>query len=360
MRPTATGHSSRSTDQLLQQLQCDALGPLQQHEWRSAQAAATSSGEHSDAGTWEATRPDMRWRARGGHDTESIGRDRSQVPTEAQLTRNMGRPGYRGISFRVCRTLRGVYPIGLASVPIFLLNALCLCLSPPTFNRHSNPLTSQPSPNHILAIHTNLHINTPVRPQDIASLCFSSVFRALSTVEHYQPNQALSISHQIIMAEVLSPSIWPVQARTITRKQKQNSLLSTPVPACASTEWKFEYYKITWMLRELIALEPLNGPQKWKQDLLIEALRLLYSIENSTDLPVVKREDHIKWTDVMVRRIIAESLWEEDSTVSFYDCCEHLRTGRSKAGAARLFQQARTSWTAITQTDIGTEFSLAA
>ncbi|GIZ46080.1 hypothetical protein CKM354_000921900 [Cercospora kikuchii] len=162
------------------------------------------------------------------------------------------------------------------------------------------------------------------------------------------------------MAEVLSPSMWPVQARTTTRKQKQNSLLSTPVPSCASTEWKFEYYKITWMLRELIALEPLNGPQKWKQDLLIEALRLLYSIENSTDLPVVKREDHVKWTDVMVRRIIAESLWEEDSTVSFYDCCEHLRTGRSKAGAARLFQQARTSWTAITQTDIGTEFSLAA
>ncbi|PIA98891.1 hypothetical protein CB0940_03111 [Cercospora beticola] len=128
----------------------------------------------------------MRWRARGGHDTESIGRDRSQVPTEAQLTRNMGRPGYRGISFRVCRTLRGVYPIGLASVPIFLLNALCLCLSPPTFNRHSNPLTSQPSPNHILAIHTNIHINTPVRPQDIASLYFSSVFRALFTIEHYQ------------------------------------------------------------------------------------------------------------------------------------------------------------------------------
>ncbi|KAM3423293.1 hypothetical protein BST61_g732 [Cercospora zeina] len=162
------------------------------------------------------------------------------------------------------------------------------------------------------------------------------------------------------MAEVLSPSTWPVQARTTTRKQKQSSLLSTPIPSCASNEWKFEYYQITLMLRDLIALEPLSGPQKWIQDLLVEALRILYSIENPTDLPVVKREDHTKWTDVMVRRIIAESLWEESSTVSFYDCCDHLRIGRSKAGAARLFQQARTSWTTITQTDIASEFSLGA
>lgn len=163
------------------------------------------------------------------------------------------------------------------------------------------------------------------------------------------------------MAQVMTPMAWPTQARTVTRRQKHNNLLTTPVPSCASTEWKYEYYKITWMLRELIALEPLNGPQKWKQDLLAEALRVLHSIQDSTESPAVaSRQDHSKWVDVMVRRIISESLWETGGSVSFYDCCEQMRMGRSKAAAARLSQQARQSWATITGTDIGTEFSLAA
>lgn len=173
--------------------------------------------------------------------------------------------------------------------------------------------------------------------------------------------QAQSTRHYTIMSQVMTPLAWPTQARTVTRQQKHTSLLTTPVPTCASTEWKYEYYKITWMFRELIASEPLSGPQKWKQDLLAEALRVLHSIQDSSESPAAaSRQDHSKWCDVMVRRIIAESLWETGGTVSFYDCCEQMRTGRSKAAAARLASQARQSWTTITGTDLSTEFSLAA
>lgn len=173
--------------------------------------------------------------------------------------------------------------------------------------------------------------------------------------------QAQPTRHNTIMSQVMTPLAWPTQARTVTRQQKHTSLLTTPVPTCASTEWKYEYYKITWMFRELIASEPLSGPQKWKQDLLAEALRVLHSIQDSSESPAAaSRQDHSKWCDVMVRRIIAESLWETGGTVSFYDCCEQMRTGRSKAAAARLASQARQSWTIITGTDLSTEFSLAA
>lgn len=173
--------------------------------------------------------------------------------------------------------------------------------------------------------------------------------------------QAQPTRHNTIMSQVMTPLAWPTQARTVTRQQKHTSLLTTPVPTCASTEWKYEYYKITWMFRELIASEPLSGPQKWKQDLLAEALRVLHSIQDSSESPAAaSRQDHSKWCDVMVRRIIAESLWETGGTVSFYDCCEQMRTGRSKAAAARLASQARQSWTTITGTDLSTEFSLAA
>ncbi|KAI5367781.1 hypothetical protein Slin15195_G029140 [Septoria linicola] len=164
------------------------------------------------------------------------------------------------------------------------------------------------------------------------------------------------------MAQVMTPSVWPMQARTTTRKQKHNALLNRPLPACASVEFRYEYLRIGWMLRELIALEPLNGPQKWKQDVLAEALRVLHSIDDASGSPAVAtRENHARWADVMVRRIVVESLWEDGTTISFYDCCDALRTGRSKAAAARLSQQARTSWAAITiGADFGTEFRLAA
>lgn len=164
------------------------------------------------------------------------------------------------------------------------------------------------------------------------------------------------------MAQVMTPLVWPMQARTTTRKQKHNTLLNRQLPSCVSAEWKYEHLKITWMLRELIALEPLNGPQKWKQDVLAEALRVLHSIDDASGSPAVAtRENHARWADVMVRRIVVESLWEDGAVVSFLDICEQLRTGRSKAAAARLSQQARTSWAAITiGADFGTEFSLAA
>jgi hypothetical protein len=152
---------------------------------------------------------------------------------------------------------------------------------------------------------------------------------------------------------------WPIRPQTTTRKQRLDNLLSLPIPPCASPEWKHEYYQLTWTLRETLDREPLTPRHRWTRDLVAEAIRELHAISDPTDSPAVaSRPDHALWTDVMVRRVIADALWEGAEDVSFYDCCEILKAGRSKAAAARLFAQARSSWSTITQCDIGTAFSL--
>lgn len=152
---------------------------------------------------------------------------------------------------------------------------------------------------------------------------------------------------------------FPVAPRAATRKQRLTALISLPIPNCASMEWKYEYCKVVWMLRELLDNWPLSPSDNWKQAVLEEALKTLHSIQDPTESPAAaSRTDHVRWTDVMVRRIIVEALWEEGTSVSFYDCQDALKLGRSRAAAMRLFSQAQTCWTTITQTSIGSEFSL--
>ncbi|KXT14214.1 hypothetical protein AC579_7539 [Pseudocercospora musae] len=152
---------------------------------------------------------------------------------------------------------------------------------------------------------------------------------------------------------------FPVAPRTVSRKQRLTALVSLPVPNCASTEWKNEYYKIVRMLRELLENWPLTPQGNWKQVVLEEALKTLHAIEDPTESPAgASRTDHVRWADVMVSRIVVEALWEDGTSVSFYDCQDALKLGRSRAAAMRLFAQAQSSWTRITQTSVGSEFSL--
>lgn len=61
----------------------------------------------------------------------------------------------------------------------------------------------------------------------------------------------------------------------------------------------------------------------------------------------------------MVRRTMAEQMWDDDQTITFYDCYDALRQGRSKAAQVRLYDQVRTCWETVTGTDLGTEFRIA-
>ena len=61
----------------------------------------------------------------------------------------------------------------------------------------------------------------------------------------------------------------------------------------------------------------------------------------------------------MVRRTMAEQMWDDDQTITFYDCYDARRQGRSKAAQVRLYDQVRTCWETVTGTDLGTEFRVA-
>lgn len=87
----------------------------------------------------------------------------------------------------------------------------------------------------------------------------------------------------------------------------------------------------------------------------------LYELEDPTSTPTESyKKDNNRWTEVMTRRIIAEQLWEDGGVVTFYDCWDTLKEGRTKAAAARLHEQIRICWTGITDADLGTDFSLMA
>lgn len=63
-----------------------------------------------------------------------------------------------------------------------------------------------------------------------------------------------------------------VQPKTATRSQRMTSLLAQPLPVCSSNEYKSEYYKIMWMLRELINCGPREVREIWIMNLLTQAL----------------------------------------------------------------------------------------
>jgi len=151
-----------------------------------------------------------------------------------------------------------------------------------------------------------------------------------------------------------------MQPKTTTRSQRVNNILAQPLPTCSSEEYKNEYYKVMWMLRELINCGPREVREIWMMNLLTEAMTELQSLNDPTSTPLDSRkEDNRKWTEIMVRRIMAEHLWEEDEdSISFYDCYDALREGRSKALQVRLYDQVRTCWETVTGTDLSTSFSL--
>ncbi|KAK4497994.1 hypothetical protein PRZ48_010650 [Zasmidium cellare] len=149
--------------------------------------------------------------------------------------------------------------------------------------------------------------------------------------------------------------------KTYTRRQHINRLLSLPLPQCTSFEWRQEYYRILWMMRELLDCGTKDARSIWKMNLLAEALQKLHEIDDPTSTPTESyKKDNNRWTEVMTRRIIAEQLWDEGGVVTFYDCWDTLREGRSKAAAARLHEQVRICWQGVTDADVSTDFSLTA
>ncbi|EME42014.1 hypothetical protein DOTSEDRAFT_25672 [Dothistroma septosporum NZE10] len=149
------------------------------------------------------------------------------------------------------------------------------------------------------------------------------------------------------------------QVKIHTRKQHINNLLSRQLPACTSPEYRQEHFKILCMLRLLGDMHPKDARAIWMISILSAALETLHSLDDPTSTPTDSfRKDNGRWTEVLVRRIMAELLWEAGGTVESHDIYETLKEGRTKAASVRLHEQVRRSWEAITGADISTEFSI--
>lgn len=77
-----------------------------------------------------------------------------------------------------------------------------------------------------------------------------------------------------------------MHVKTTTRRQNINRLLSLPIPQCTSTEWRREYYRILWMMRELLDCGAKDVRSIWKMNLLAEAL------VSSLNTPNVSKSRH--------------------------------------------------------------------
>ncbi|KAK4613312.1 hypothetical protein CLAFUW4_09147 [Fulvia fulva] len=149
------------------------------------------------------------------------------------------------------------------------------------------------------------------------------------------------------------------QVKTHTRQQHLNNLLARQLPACTSPEYRQEHFKILCMLRLLSDMHPKDARALWMINLLSEALEKLHSLDDPTSSPTDSfRKDNGRWTEVLVRRMMAELLWEHAGTVESHDIYETLKEGRTKAASVRLHEQVRRSWEAITGADLSTEFSI--